>query len=87
MENNADIKTLKRNNLIFQKILDISTDGFIIVDENGLIIEINQAYCSFLGVRREDVVGKYVLEIVKNSKLPEIIKTGITDINVLHKFA
>lgn len=77
---------LQRANLIFHKLLDISSDGFLIIDESGSIIEINTAYLDFLALKREDVVGKHVLEIIKNSKLPEILVTGETDVNVLHKF-
>lgn len=78
---------LKKTNLIFHKILDISADGFLIIDETGSIIEINKAYLEFLALKREDVVGKYVLDIIKNSKLPEILLTGETEVNVLHKLA
>lgn len=78
---------LKRTHLIFQKMLDISSDGFLIIDEKGLIIEINKAYLEFLALRREDVLGKYVIDIIKNSKLPEILLTGETEVNVLHKLA
>lgn len=77
----------KKNNLIFHKILDISADGFLIIDESGGIIEINKAYLEFLALEREDVVGKYVLDIIKNSKLPEILLTGETEVDVLHKLA
>lgn len=79
------IKALKRDRLIFQKIMDISTDGFLIVDQEGCIIDINNAYCTYLGLAREEIVGKPVLAVIKNSRLPEILKTGETEVNVLHK--
>jgi PAS domain S-box-containing protein len=88
--NNPDataIEMLKKDQLIFQKILDISADGFLIVDDKGNILEINKAYCNWLGRKREDIVGKYVLDVIKNSKLPEILITGETEVDVLHKLA
>jgi len=79
------MKELRRKTLIYQQILDMSTDGFLVVDTDNRIIEMNKAYCNFLGIKRDDVIGKHVLEVVKNSKLGEIIKSGETEVNVLHK--
>ncbi|KAB3532145.1 PAS domain S-box protein [Alkaliphilus pronyensis] len=76
---------LKRQSLIFEKILDISEDGFLIIDDNEKIININKAYCDFLGLDKEKIIGKPVLDIIKNSKLPQILSTGEIDIDVIHK--
>ncbi len=78
---------LHRWKLIYDRILDISADGFLVVDEKGFILDINRAYCSFLGIKKKDTVGKYVMEVIKNSRLPEILKTGEMDVNVIHKLA
>ncbi|MFZ5644740.1 MAG: sigma-54 interaction domain-containing protein [Bacillota bacterium] len=79
------IKILDRDKLIFQKILDISADGFLVVDKNGYITEINKAYSDFLGMKRDEIVGRYITDVVKNSKLPVILSTGETEVNVLHE--
>ncbi len=81
------LKKLRKEKLIFEKILDISADGFLIVDEKGCIIEINKAYCDFLAMKREDIIGRYVLDVIKNSKLPQLLSTGETEVNVVHKLA
>ncbi|HTZ38694.1 MAG TPA: sigma 54-interacting transcriptional regulator [Syntrophales bacterium] len=78
---------LQRWKLIYDRILDISADGFLVVDEKANILDINRAYCAFLGIRREDAIGKYVMEVIKNSRLPEILKTGEMEVNVVHKLA
>lgn len=85
--NEHNIKELTKYKLIFEKILEISEDGFLIVDENGYIIEMNKAYCNFLDLKREQVIGKYVMDIIKNSKLHEIIleNSSTPETNVLHK--
>jgi len=80
-----NMRQLWREKLIYQQILDMSADGFLVVDPNSRIIEINKAYCTYLGIKREDVIGKYVLEVVKNSKLGDNIKSGETEVNVMHK--
>ncbi|MFT9497560.1 sigma-54 interaction domain-containing protein [Anaerosolibacter sp.] len=80
-----ELRDLKTQQLIYEKILEISEDGFLIVDKDGYIIEINHAYSKFLGLSRNDILGKHVLEIIKNSKLPKILSTGEVDINVVHQ--
>lgn len=85
LDNDLNINNLKKYKLVFQKILDISKDGFLIVDERSHIIEMNKAYCEFLGLKRKDVIGKHVLEVIKNSKLPEIMNTGKVETDAVHK--
>ena len=75
----------KRERLVFETIRDISSDGFLVVDEKGIIIDINQAYCQFLGISRENCLGRPVTELIENSKLPEILRTGQQEINVVHR--
>lgn len=74
------------NELIYKKILETSADGFIVINEEGFIIEINRAYCEFLSIKeKETVLGKHILEVIKNSKLLDILQTGETDVNTVHK--
>ena len=74
-------------NLYFKTVLEHSGDAFLVVNREGLIVEMNQSYCDFLGVRREHVLGKPVLDVLPNSRLPEIIQTGETHIDDIHKYA
>ena len=75
----------KRERLIFETIRDISSDGFLVVDENGVILTINPAYCNFLGVKQADFLGRPVTELIANSKLPYILKTGKQEVNVVDR--
>ena len=56
---------------IIQAIFDISYDGILVIDKEEKIIELNQAYADFLKIRREDAIGRHVLTVIKNSKLPD----------------
>ncbi|PKM86714.1 MAG: AAA family ATPase [Firmicutes bacterium HGW-Firmicutes-12] len=84
MKSNTD--RLEQELLIYKQILDVSTDGFIVVDKKACIIEINQAYCTYLDVKREEVIGLYVRDVIKNSILNEIVESGKTDTNTIHAF-
>ena len=70
---------------IIQAIFDISYDGILVIDKEEKIIELNQAYADFLKIRREDAIGRHVLTVIKNSKLPEFLKEWKTEMDVPHK--
>lgn len=58
----------------FEKITSISDDGFIVVDRNGYILDINDIYCKFLGKKNKlYVVGKHITEIIPNTKMLDIM--------------
>ena len=38
---------------IFKKLLEITDDGFVIIDKDGKVAEINEQYCSFLKTSRQ----------------------------------
>ena len=61
---------------VFQEFMKVTDDGFIIVDPNGIILEINQQYCDFLGKNREDVIGKAISEEISNTRMYDILKAG-----------
>ncbi|MDX9870980.1 MAG: sigma 54-interacting transcriptional regulator [Clostridia bacterium] len=86
MSMNDNTLVLKQELLIYRRIMDVSTDGFIVVDKNAYIIDINQAYCNYLDVKREEVLGKYVRDVIKNSSMPEIVRTGQGDTNTIHAY-
>lgn len=50
--------------------------GIVIVDKEGYITVANDTYLELIGHRREDVLGKHVLEVTSNSKLPRVLETG-----------
>jgi PAS domain S-box-containing protein len=52
---------------------------FVIVDKDGYITTMNQTYLDILGLRKEDVIGKYIKDITPTSELPEVLKTGRID--------
>lgn len=70
---------------IVQSIFDISHDGILVVDTQERIIELNRAYADFLKVNREDVIGKPVLSVIKNSKMPLFVKEKRTETDIPHR--
>lgn len=53
--------------------------NFVIINQYGRIIYINESYCRLLGLKNNLVVGKPVDQIIPGTKMMEILKTGRTD--------
>ena len=50
----------------------VTNDGFIIVDPNGVIVDINETYCEFLGKTREQVLGKPIGEVISTTSMYDV---------------
>ncbi|QIZ67967.1 sigma 54-interacting transcriptional regulator [Geobacillus subterraneus] len=66
-------------------VLDAAYEGVVVVDGNGVIREINRAYCQFLGIRREDAIGKHVTEVIENTRLHICVQSGIPERGYIQK--
>ncbi len=53
--------------------------ALVIVDKDGYITIMNKVFLDLLGLSRDEAIGKYVLEVLPNSELPEVLKTGRID--------
>ncbi len=49
---------------------------FVACDSDGRIVYINEQYATELHARREDLIGRPISEVIGNSLLPEVAKTG-----------
>lgn len=66
-------------------ILESAYEGIAVVDEHGIIQEINDSYCRFLGIKRAEAIGRHVTEVIDNTHLHHTISTGIPERGVLQK--
>jgi len=53
-------------------------DSVMIIDEDGLVVLVNPAFCRTFGVMAQDVTGKHSLEVMKNPDILELIKQPYT---------
>ena len=49
---------LQRSEEKFRRIVETAGEGFILMDEDLKITEVNDAYCNMLGFSREEILGK-----------------------------
>ena len=77
---------IARYKYIFDEILRMTDDGFIVVDKDGIVTDINDQYCDFLGKPREEIVGFSILKTISNSKMVDIVNRRYSEELALHKF-
>jgi transcriptional regulator with PAS, ATPase and Fis domain len=70
----------------FENLVNNMEIGVIISDTNGKIIYINRTYSRFLDVDIESSIGKHATEVISNSRLHIVAKTGIAEVNYPHKY-
>lgn len=65
---------------VIEQILETAFFWFVLVDRNARILYINEEYCNFLEVKREEAIGKPVTEVIENSEMHLVMERGKTDI-------
>lgn len=68
-------------------ILDVLQDGVYISDRTGKTLKINRMYEQLTGLKKEELVGRNVIDLVKEGKYdvalnPEIVRTGLPQSSV-----
>nr|WP_106783920.1 sigma 54-interacting transcriptional regulator [Lysinibacillus timonensis] len=69
---------------ILEQILETSFKWFVVVDRNAKILYINHEYCNFLEVKREDVIGRHITEVIENTQMHHVMEKGTADIASPH---
>jgi sigma-B regulation protein RsbU (phosphoserine phosphatase) len=54
---------LRKSEEKFRRIVETAGEGFILMDENLAIVDVNDAYCRLLGYTREEVLGKTPIDL------------------------
>lgn len=69
----TEINQDKRYKYIFDEILTLTDDGFVVVDNHGVITDINEQYCQYLKTTRDYAIGRSIAEIIPNTKMIDIV--------------
>ncbi len=69
----------------YETILDNIHNGVMITDREGKIIFFSKTYGHFLGVDPNQMVGKHCTEVLENTRMHIVAKTGVPEINQPHR--
>ncbi|HNU75065.1 MAG TPA: PAS domain S-box protein, partial [Deltaproteobacteria bacterium] len=70
---------------LFKLVFDNFYNGIIVTDAEGYILLFNKPYGEFLGIEPDQQIGKRCTEVVENSRMHIVGKTGIAEINQVHR--
>jgi sigma-B regulation protein RsbU (phosphoserine phosphatase) len=54
---------LRKSEEKYRRIVESAAEGFILMDEDLVIMDVNDAYCKMLGYAREELIGKTPLDL------------------------
>jgi PAS domain S-box-containing protein len=66
-----------QHDLIFNSI----NDGMVVIDQSGVIILFNRRAEEMMDVKRDSALGKYVSEVINDSRLPMILESRRVEAN------
>lgn len=65
---------------LLRTVLDSSNESFIYINKEGIIEMISESYAEFLNRKKEDLIGLNVVDVVDNTRLDVVLKTGKSEI-------
>jgi len=86
MENkDKEIRSLEEKGRFYETILDNIYNGVMITDPDGKIIFFSKTYGKFLGVNPEEAIGRHCTEVIENTRMHIVAKTGVPEIDHPHR--
>ena len=72
-DRNLAEKALEESEKRYTRILQTATDGFMLIDLDGRILDVNDAYCTMIGYTKEELLKLDVSKIHPKKDLPYVI--------------
>lgn len=79
LENVKDLKST------LETVLESSFEGIVVVDKQGIITMLNQAYGDFLGVEPAQAIGRPVAEIIPNTRMHLVAQSHKAEIGEVQR--
>ncbi|MFP5115793.1 sigma-54 interaction domain-containing protein [Bacillaceae bacterium C204] len=67
-----------------EQIINLLAERIVVVDHDGIILYINEAYCEFLGTTVKDAVHRPVQDVIENTRMHIVANTGQKELAALH---
>ncbi|MEH6949254.1 sigma 54-interacting transcriptional regulator [Bacillus sp. JJ634] len=68
-----------------EQIINLLAERVVIIDDNGMILYINEGYCQFIGTTMEKAIGQPVQDVIENSRMHRMVKTGKAELAAVQK--
>ncbi|BCS55792.1 sigma-54-dependent Fis family transcriptional regulator [Geobacter sp. SVR] len=71
--------------IMLEEALGHAYEGLLITDAEGCILKVNEAYARFLQTTTDKLVGRHVTEVIENTRMHLVAKSGVAEIAQLQK--
>jgi PAS domain S-box-containing protein len=82
---NRESRSLGEKIRFYEAILDNIYNGVMITDPDGRIIFFSKTYGKFLGVNPDEAIGKHCTEVIENTRMHIVGKTGVPEVDHPHR--
>jgi len=80
-----DTEELQDQLQMYELIMDNIYNGVMVTDAEGLILCMNAPYGQFLGIDHREQVGKHCTQVVENTRMHMVAKSGKAEINMTQR--
>jgi PAS domain S-box-containing protein len=70
---------------IINHILTDPYDAMAVVDDQAKLVFVSPIHEKFFGLKTDEGVGKKVQQVIENTRLPHVVRTGVAEIGQLQK--
>lgn len=75
--NNKDFHKMDNpEELLFKELIELADDRLVVVDTEGYVQLLTRSFAELLGVDQERSIGKHVTEVIENTRMHIVVKTG-----------
>ena len=64
---------------LLETMLAAPDELIVVVNKNGYIENMSQAYGDFLGIQVQNAIGRHVTEVFENTRMDIVVKTGVPE--------
>lgn len=76
-----EIAAMREQLELFRLIFNNLPSGAMVTDAEGIVTHLNKPYADFLGIDIEKSIGRHCTEVVENTRMHIVGKTGVPEIN------
>ncbi|MFK7693599.1 sigma-54 interaction domain-containing protein [Paenibacillus sp. HJGM_3] len=70
---------------LYRIALESAYEGIVVADRNGYVLDVNETYASFIERERAELIGRHVTEVIENTRLHIVARTGKAEYGELQK--
>jgi transcriptional regulator with PAS, ATPase and Fis domain len=63
-----------------EEIINVAAEWIVVVDRNGRIQYMNEAYCRFLQTTLDEIYEQQVTDVIENTRMHVVLKTGQAEV-------